>query len=219
MYNTYPNYFQPQQTYPQQSNPNIIPNNRPIKRYDIFGNPYWAYDEHAQQTQYSQNQPIAPQPAAPQQNALPSIHQQTKASPPFMLVENEQQAQDYEIDINNVGVIHLFALKDDTALYAKRINPSNFEKEFATYVKVPEDNSHKKQPMATAAVDNEVVNSIDGRLKKIEQFVDSASLLLLGAGNMQTAATDASSVIATEAEQPRTRRTIKKDGSNNAEED
>lgn len=214
MNNYYPNYppqpmYPAQSVYPAQSQiqPQMQQQLRPRKKYDMFGNPYYEQDESL--TQYPQTQSNYQQ-INPQTQTINRQSQQAKISPPLMIVSDEKQARDFEIDINNVGIVHLFALKDDTAIYAKRINPSNFEAEFATYIKMAESNSDNKQTTA-GVINNDTINSIDSRLGKIERFVESASIMFFNSG-----AAVNTSAINTEPEQTTTKRTNKKEESDSA---
>ena len=151
----YPYYYQP---VPQ-------PGPRLIRKYDCYGNVYYSQE---------------PDPAAyPQtQTDNPASQRQSKPSQTFIVVKSEKEAENYEIDPLDVGKIHVFAMEDDTAMFAKRINPSNFNAEFEAYDKRKKDNKSEKTS-APDSIDKELFISMDNRLQKIEKFIDTASDMFL----------------------------------------
>jgi hypothetical protein len=128
------------------------PPNARMKR-DAFGNVYFDIEE-----------PTLPPP---------TISQPPKSEPPYVLVDNEEMAIDYDMSKVPVGDIILLALTDDTSIVAKRINPSNYVPEIAVYDK------RVKAESLPSTTDNKALNNIDTRLESIEQFINTASTMLL----------------------------------------
>jgi len=138
---------------------------------DPFGNPYYVYDDMPE-----------PKPIEP---PMPIINDPIKQD--FIVVKSEQEAFDYPIvDSFNerLGKIHFFVLDGDEELYAKRINPSNFEMEFEIY-----DRRKSRKNLDGEILENnsdERFSEIFERLNVIEETIDMAVKLL----NMSTSDTE-----------------------------
>lgn len=102
---------------------------------------------------------------------------------PYILVDSEKEAFDYPI-INklddDIGKVHIFVMKDESAAFFTRINPSTFDKEFEAY-----DKRNKSKPIDSISnEDEDLLVSIDTRLQKIEGIVDTAvSMFMSGNAN------------------------------------
>lgn len=116
--------------------------------------------------QYSPSPVSAPAPATPKQIIQP-----------YIPVDSEKEAREYPIVTridDEIGKVHFFAMRDDSAIFAKRINPGTFEPEFEIY-----DRRTKMSESAISDSGGGLLQSIDTRLQKIEQFVDGALAMFL----------------------------------------
>jgi hypothetical protein len=127
----------------------------PKANRDMFGNVY-----------YTQEEPPASAPPIQQER-------QYEQKQPFIFVSSEKEALDSPIDKLNVGIVHIYSMTDGKTIYAKQINPGTFEMEFKTYTEVVPDTQ------MTLDINQTTLNSINERLEKIQQFIDSASSLFM----------------------------------------
>lgn len=175
---------------------------RPIPDY-AYANPYVNNAEYYRNTLLRQKEEAerqlsefdkrySPAPIQQEPTNSPATAQQPYNKPakqqPYIIVSGEKEARNYPI-VNKlddeIGNVHFFVTPDESAIFAKRINPSSFEMEFEIYdrrIKEPAV-AVSGVPMAQENEDRERLISIDSRLKKIEEIVDGAVSMFLG-GNI-----------------------------------
>jgi hypothetical protein len=162
------NPYNPYPTYAPYPHPPQMPP-RPTRKIDAYGQPYFTYDDSTppsvNNAQYAQNN---------------GQTEQAVSDLPYILVKTEQEAIDYPMDKYNVGKIYMLSLEDGSAVFGKRINPSNFQVEFKAYDERKESDDTESKNNITPAASVKTLNSINKRLEKIEKFVDSAANLFMG---------------------------------------
>jgi len=202
-YYPYPNYPQTPPSYPQ-----AYPQQPPQQQRDpAQSNTIQELQDRLKAYEarlYGNNQAYQPAPAQEQPQQAPAQAQQPASDPqqPFMYIDSEQEARDFPIDpLLGLGRTYIFSLRNGLEIYAKRINPSNFDMEFRTW-DLRQDQEHEAATHQ-CAVDNGILQSINSRLDKIDeikQFADLASAFFLsGKGTAQ------------EPEAPKQKKPAKKD--------
>jgi len=124
------------------------------------------------------------QPAA--QANQPQIKTQTQ---PYVEVENEKQAREFEIDpINGIGLVHIFSNPPGSEVYVKRINPSNFQMEFKVY------DERKIEQTEETKINDGVLQEINSRLDRVDQFIEMATSFFLNSNTKTNSKTKTSQV-------------------------
>lgn len=151
--------------------------------YNNPNNNYQSYRDELQRqkeaieyrlSDFDRRYQIQPQPIQKMPNNSPNIIESpapVKPTQPYIIVTSEKEARDYPI-VNRIddeiGRVHFFVMNDESALFAKRINPSTFEMEFQVYI-LRNDSENVE---TTINANGDLLVNIDARLQKIEQFVD-----------------------------------------------
>lgn len=166
---------------------------RPIPDYatnHLYQNPQFYRDELLRQkeameyrlSEFDRQYPPRPIPQEPFNSSAAQLPPNKPSKPLYVAVTNEKEARDYPI-VNKmddeIGNVHFFVMVDESAIFAKRINPSTFEMEFEIYDRRLSTINSSDGVANSNNKEEGLLTNIDSRLERIEQFIDNSLSLFL----------------------------------------